>query len=79
MPRIARVIVPDYPHHITQRGTNKTTVFHDNGDKKYFIDWLRDYAVNTDTRIWAYCLMENHFHLLLIPEKEGSIGSVFKV
>lgn len=74
MPRIARVVVPNYPHHITQRGTNKSEIFLDDEDRSYFLQCLKEYAVKTDTKIWAYCLMGNHFHLLLVPETEQSLG-----
>jgi putative transposase len=73
MPRIARVVVPDYPHHITQRGTNKMDIFLDNEDRTYFIQCVKDYLSKTQTRLWAFCLMSNHFHLLLVPEEEESL------
>jgi putative transposase len=74
MPRIARVVIPHYPHHITQRGTNKNSIFFDDKDRNYFLACLNDRAKKTETKIWAYCLMDNHFHLLLVPEQEQSLG-----
>jgi len=74
MPRIARVVIPHYPHHITQRGTNKTSIFSDDKDREYFLACLNDWAARTGTKIWAYCLMDNHFHLLLVPGQEQSLG-----
>lgn len=74
MPRIARVVAPNYPHHITQRGTNKTHIFLDDEDRLYFLQGLKVYAKKTGTKIWAYCLMGNHFHLLLIPRDADSLG-----
>src|SRR4030067_3249706 len=74
MPRIARVVVPNYPHHVTQRGTNKTNIFIDDDDRGYFLQCLKESAVKTKTKIWVYCLMDNHFHLLLVPEKEQGLG-----
>ena len=74
MPRIARVTAPNYPHHITQRGTNKTHIFLDDEDRYYFLQSLKEYADRTGTKIWAYCLMGNHFHLLLVPRDEQSLG-----
>lgn len=73
MPRIARVILPQYPHHITQRGTNKMTIFHDDEDRLYFLHRLSEFARKTETNIWAYCLMDNHFHLLLDPTGAESL------
>lgn len=74
MPRIARIVAPTFPHHITQRGTNRTKIFLDDEDRGYFLQYLKDRATKTATRVWAYCLMDNHFHLLLAPEKEQSLG-----
>lgn len=74
MPRIARVVAPNYPHHITQRGTNKMHIFLDDEDRRYFLLSLKDYADKTGTKIWAYCLMGNHFHLLLVPEEGQLLG-----
>ena len=74
MPRIARVVVPGYPHHVTQRGTNKSTIFHDDEDRSYFFQCLNSWAEKTAVNIWAYCLMNNHFHLLLEPAKVQDLG-----
>ncbi len=73
MPRIARVVVPKYPHHITQRGTNRTAIFLDDEDRRFFLQKLNDFAAKTKTNIWAYCLMDNHFHLLLEPTEQESL------
>jgi putative transposase len=74
MPRIARVVVANYPHHITQRGTNRANIFHDDEDREYFLQNLNEFASKTGTKIWAYCLMDNHFHLLLEPDRNQSLG-----
>ena len=74
MPGIARDVAPNYPHHIARRGTNKTYIFLDDEDRRYFLQSLKDYADRTGTKIWAYCLMGNHFHLLLVPSEEQCLG-----
>lgn len=74
MPRIARVVAPNYPHHITQRGTNKMQIFLDDEDRLYFLQALKEYAEKTGTKILAYCLMGNHFHLLLVPKDTQFLG-----
>lgn len=74
MPRIARIIVPGYPHHITQRGNNRTTVFFDDDDRRFYLRILNDYTQKYEVRIWAYCLMDNHVHLLAVPETEGGLA-----
>lgn len=67
MPRIARIIVENYPHHVTQRGTNRSEIFSDNSDRRLFLANLKELSTRFSVKIWAYCLMQNHFHLLLVP------------
>jgi putative transposase len=74
MPRIARVIAPEYPHHITQRGNNRATVFFDDEDRRVYLKLLIDYTQKYRVQVWAYCLMNNHIHLLAIPETETSLS-----
>ncbi len=70
MPRIARIIASGYPHHITQRGNNRATVFFDDEDRQTYLKLLAGYAQKHHLQIWAYCLMSNHLHLLAVPETE---------
>ena len=74
MPRIARIIAPGYPHHVTQRGNNRMTVFFDDEDRQAYLDILSLYAQKNSLQIWAYCLMDNHIHLLAVPENEISLA-----
>jgi len=74
MPRIARIIAPGYPHHVTQRGNNRMTVFFDDEDRQIYLDILTLYAQKNSLQIWAYCLMDNHLHLVAVPEKEHSLA-----
>jgi putative transposase len=74
MPRIARIIAPHYPHHITQRGNNRADVFFDDEDKTIYLSLLKDYSEKWSVEIWAYCLMTNHVHILAVPAEEGSLS-----
>jgi len=74
MPRIARIIAPGYPHHITQRGNNRATVFFDDEDRQTYLKLLAGYAQKFHAQIWAYCLMGNHIHLLAVPETEIALS-----
>ncbi|MEA3464572.1 MAG: transposase [Thermodesulfobacteriota bacterium] len=74
MPRIARIIAPDFPHHVTQRGNNRATVFCDDEDRQTYLHLLDKYSKKFSLQIWAYCLMDNHVHLLAVPEKEESLA-----
>lgn len=72
MPRIARTVAPGYPHHVTQRGNNRATVFFDDQDRQTYLDLLAKDSKAFALQIWAYCLMDNHVHRLVVPEKEKS-------
>ena len=74
MPRIARIIAVGYPHHITQRGNNRTTVFFDDEDRQTYLKLLASYSQKHQLQICAYCLMNNHVHLLAVPETETALS-----
>jgi len=74
MPRIARIILPHYPHHITQRGNNRTDVFFDDADKTTYLSLLKGYCEKWTIEIWAYCLMTNHLHILAVPADERALS-----
>lgn len=74
MPRIARIIAPGYPHHVTQRGNNRAPVFFDDEDRQTYLKLLAAYAHRHSLQICAYCLMDNHIHLLVVPETETGLA-----
>lgn len=74
MPRIARIVAPNYPHHITQRGNNLADVFFDDEDRAAYLSILKNYREKLDVEILAYCLMTNHVHLLAVPADEKSLS-----
>ena len=78
MPRIARQVFPDIPHHITQRGNRRENVFFTDGDWVAYLNWLADYCVKFKVRVLAYCLMTNHIHLVAIPGAEDALEKVFR-
>ena len=72
MPRIARVVAPGYPHHITQRGNNKQTVFDDKKDRIRYLELIKEHSIKYDLEILSYCLMKNHVHFIVIPKNKES-------
>ena len=74
MPRIARIVAPRYPHHVTQRGNNRSTTFFDDQDRLTYLKLLQKFSTQHSLGIWAYCLMENHVHLLAIPAQQESLS-----
>jgi len=60
MPRHARLILPDCPHHIIQRGHNRQSVFAGDDDYAYYLENLREWKQELGCKVHAYCLMTNH-------------------
>ena len=79
MPRIGRVVAPNMPHHVAQRGHNRNAVFVDDGDYSYYLDTLGKWTRHLQVKVYAWCLMTNHVHLLLDPRDDiKSIGFMWR-
>lgn len=78
MPRIARLVLPGYPHHVTQRGNYQQRVFNIERDYKYYIGLLKKYAEEYSLSIISFCLMPNHVHFICIPTDKDSLANTFK-
>jgi putative transposase len=74
MARIARVIVPEFPHHIIQRGNRRQEVFLTETDYSEYLRLLNIYSQRFKVDILTYCLMPNHVHLIAVPHKDGSLA-----
>jgi len=79
MPRIARLVAVGYPHHITQRGNYQQKTFRNKKDFLQYLSWIEKYSKKYLLSILAYCLMPNHIHFIVVPEKENSLAEVFGV
>lgn len=77
MARIARVVVPGYPHHIVQRGNRRQRVFFSDDDRKAYLEYLMIYARPAGIHFWGYCLMDNHVHIIAVPDREDSFARGF--
>jgi len=73
MPRVARIVLPGIPHHITQRGNNKQVVFYSAQDKKTYLGFLEQESCRHGLTISGYCLMVNHVHIVGTPETAKSL------
>ncbi len=73
MPRIARVVVPGYPHHVTQRGNRRQTTFFCNEDYEAYLTLMTEWCSRCSVEVWAYCLMPNHVHLIVVPASEDGL------
>ena len=73
MARIARVVAPGYPHHVTQRGNRRQRVFFTDEDYLGYIGLMSEWCGKYGTETWAYCLMPNHVHLIVVPWSEDGL------
>ena len=67
MPRSARIVIPDVAHHVIQRGNRQQRVFFDDEDRAVYTSMLANSLKRYGTRCLAWCLMDNHIHLILVP------------
>ena len=67
MARLARLVVPGQPHLVTQRGNRRLETFFGDDDYRAYLSLLAEWCHDAGTEIWAYCLMPNHVHLVLVP------------
>ncbi len=74
MPRAARFVVPNVPHHIIQRGNRCQPVFFSDDDRAFYLGLLAKWGRISGVTLWAYCLMDNHVHLVAIPAEKHSLA-----
>ena len=77
MARLARVVIPDLPHHVTQRGNRRQPVFFDDGDYRLYLRLVGEAARRSETAVWAYCLMPNHVHFIMVPTRADGLRATF--
>ena len=78
MPRIARLVGAGYPHHIIQRGNNRQPIFFDDKDKLRYLHLLEKYSSECGCDIFAYCLMNNHVHILSVPDDNSALAKTMQ-
>ena len=77
MPRFPRLVVPGYPHHVTQRGVRRQTTFFDNDDYLAYLELATQLLESVEIEVWAYCLMPNHIHAVVVPGATDSLSKFF--
>ena len=78
MGRISRIVIPGLAHHVTQRGNRRADVFQEEEDRKVYLAMLSKYAGEYGVEIWAYCLMTNHVHLVLVPGRSQALSQTLR-
>lgn len=76
MARLARIVIPGVAHHVTQRGNRRLPVFFSDEDRRFYLNLLADAARASGTACLAWCLMDNHVHLLLVPESGDGLRAM---
>lgn len=71
-PRLPRVVIAHTPHHIVQRGHSRQEIFSGPEDYQAYLSDLKEKCGELNVRVYAYCLMTNHVHLLLMPSHDTS-------
>lgn len=77
MARISRIVVPGYPHHLTQHGVRSMSIFDTDDDRRAYLNFLSGEAERFGLDILAWCLMTNHVHFVAIPYLETSLARGF--
>lgn len=77
MPRSTRPKSQTGIYHVMLRGINRQQIFIDDEDKERFVETVKRFKKESCYEVYAYCLMNNHVHLLL-KESSESIGQVMK-
>ena len=79
MHRRSRMYLPGFTYHIVQRGNNRQTCFFEDGNYLLYLQLMREVIPRYGADLHAYCLMTNHVHLLISPERDDSISNIMKV
>ncbi|MEW6621292.1 MAG: transposase [bacterium] len=66
------------PYHVTQRGNRREDIFFGDEDRKRYLEWLKVYSERHGLKIWAYCLMTNHIHLVVVPCHKDSLEKTMR-
>jgi len=74
MARLLRITVPNLPFHVLDRGNNRQIVFREEADFVYFLQLLRRYKKELKFKLYHFCLMPKHFHLVLESAIEGTLS-----
>jgi putative transposase len=79
MARRPRLFVVGFPYHAIQRGNNKTPIFFSDNDYLFFLEVLQEAKIKHPCFLYSYCLMPNHFHLLIEPKEKNNVSLLIKL
>jgi putative transposase len=73
-----RLVVPGYPHHVTQRGNRRMQTFFCADDYRAYLELLAEGKRKAGVSVWAYCLMPYHVHIVAVPEENDGLARLFR-
>ena len=73
MARLARAVFPEVAHHVTQRGNGRSQTFFGDGDHELYRSLLAENCAAAGVEVWAWVLMPNHVHMILVPADEDGL------
>lgn len=79
MPRIRRSAPPGLAHHVLNRGNDRKRIFHKVGDYLAFLRFMFAAQARVPMKILAFCLMPNHFHMVLWPGSVEQLSGFMSV
>ena len=79
MARLARVVIPGLPHHVTQRGNARRYILDAEADREVYLDLLNGNLEQHSVSLIGYCLMSNHVHLVIVPRKVDGMATALKL
>ena len=74
MARVARIVLPGLPHHVLQRGVRSLALFATDADRQTYLQLLAQFTTQHHVQVWAWCLMTNHVHLVLVPDQAAALA-----
>ena len=73
MARLSRIVIPGVAHHVAQRGNRRLPIFFSDDDRAAYLALVAQGIAAAGVRCLAWCLMDNHVHLVLVPEDEDGL------
>jgi putative transposase len=78
MPRVARIVVADVAHHVTQRGNGRQYILATDAERAVYLDLLRQGLRKQELSLLGYCLMSNHVHFIAVPRQAADLAETFR-
>ena len=78
MPRVARIVITDVAHHVTQRGNGRQYILASDAERAVYLDLLWRGLRKREIAVLGYCLMSNHVHMIAIPHRPEDLAETLQ-